>query len=650
MLGFALSIKNKQTVKSCNKTLKKETKYGIIKTTGISTMLCVEVKIMKKLKIISFILALTIAACSLTACGDSATPGEKNGDLVSETPNSIGLVDDSIKTGAEEVTAITGSTDVSGKVVDSEGIIDKAGHRIYSTGQKDDGGLTIYTTGKKDSKGNILYTKNRLDSFGNMIYYTGSYDKNGKLTLTPSSESPDYSSNETPTQKVTKAAVTTSTTVGIKNPGKKSVLEAACEYTKFFGGSGLDAFRKVAACKDGGYVAAGISGSKDGDYTGVSGEWDIQHTSLVKYTVDGKVAWKYIIGGDNQVTLNDVIELKDGTIVAAGQTGAKKGSVVKTADTISAFIVRLSKDGSEMWKYVFPSDSSSTGDYISSLAATPDGGFVAGGKAISESGFFTGTRKGGTKAFIFKFDKNCNIKWRKILEGAKSNNFSALAVNSDGDIYGTCVTMSSDGDFLGIKFKTIQASNTVLVKLNKKGDLEWAEYLQGSGDSEYNSVAATDDGGCIVGGTYSIYKRADGIYSMSFGKHDGYVIRYNAKGQVCWARVIGGEKNDSVTAVIPIEGGYAVVGQTESVSDNFQGYKSGGAADGYIIFLNEKGETTTTIRLDGAMDDSVMDIAELSDGSLAIAGWTRSDDLAFRGSNAKKQYMGYVSRYTTTVK
>ena len=247
-------------------------------------------------------------------------------------------------------------------------------------------------------------------------------------------------------------------------------------------------------------------------------------------------------------------------------------------------------------------------------------------------------------------DKNCNIKWRKILEGAKSNNFSALAVNSDGDIYGTCVTMSSDGDFLGIKFKTIQASNTVLVKLNKKGDLEWAEYLQGSGDSEYNSVAATDDGGCIVGGTYSIYKRADGIYSMSFGKHDGYVIRYNAKGQVCWARVIGGEKNDSVTAVIPIEGGYAVVGQTESVSDNFQGYKSGGAADGYIIFLNEKGETTTTIRLDGAMDDSVMDIAELSDGSLAIAGWTRSDDLAFRGSNAKKQYMGYVSRYTTTVK
>ena len=45
-----------------------------------------------------------------------------------------------------------------------------------------------------------------------------------------------------------------------------------------------------------------------------------------------------------------------------------------------------------------------------------------------------------------------------------------------------------------------------------------------------------------------------------------------------------------------------------------------------------------------------MDIAVLSDGSIAIAGWTKSDDQAFNGSNAKKQYMGYVSRYTATMK
>lgn len=604
---------------------------------------------MNKYKIIALLLVLAMSLCLFSACGDSATPGEKNDKLISETPDDLDIVDDELKKGAEEVTAITGATDPNGKVTDATGIVDKAGHRIYSTGLKDNYGKTIYTTGKKDSKGNILYTKNETDTFGDMIYYTGKY-KDGKLELEQTNESPDYSSNETPTTKASAAKITTSTTVGVKKPSKESVDEAKCEYTKFFGGSGLDAFRDVIGCKDGGFVAAGISASKDGDYKGVSGEWEMQHTSLVKYSSDGKVEWKYITGGNSQVNFNDVIELKDGTIVAAGQTAATSGDVVKTASTNSAFIVRLKADGTFMWKYVFPSDASSTGEYISSLAATPDGGFVAGGKAISESGFFTGTQKGGTKAFIFKFDKNGNIKWRKVLQGSKSNIISALAVNSDGDIYATCVTMSTDGDFSGIRFNKIRTENTVLLKLNKKGDLDWAEYLQGSGKSEFNTLAVTDDGGCVVGGTFTIYKRADGIYTMNYGKRDGYVLRYNSKGQVCWSRLIGGADDDSVLGIACIKGGFAVVGQSKSSTEDFQGYKVGGGSDGYILYLNDEGKTTATVRLNGAQDDSAMDVAVLSDGSIAIAGWTKSDDQAFNGSNAKKQYMGYVSRYTATMK
>jgi hypothetical protein len=604
---------------------------------------------MNKYKIIALLLVLAMSLCLFSACGDSATPGEKNDKLISETPDDLDIVDDELKKGAEEVTAITGATDPNGKVTDATGIVDKAGHRIYSTGLKDNYGKTIYTTGKKDSKGNILYTKNETDTFGDMIYYTGKY-KDGKLELEQTNESPDYSSNETPTTKASAAKITTSTTVGVKKPSKESVDEAKCEYTKFFGGSGLDAFRDIIGCKDGGFVAAGISASKDGDYKGVSGEWEMQHTSLVKYSSDGKVEWKYITGGNSQVNFNDVIELKDGTIVAAGQTAATSGDVVKTASTNSAFIVKLKSDGTFMWKYVFPSDASSTGEYISSLAATPDGGFVAGGKAISESGFFTGTQKGGTKAFIFKFDKNGNIKWRKVLQGSKSNIISALAVNSDGDIYATCVTMSTDGDFSGIRFNKIRTENTVLLKLNKKGDLDWAEYLQGSGKSEFNTLAVTDDGGCVVGGTFTIYKRADGIYTMNYGKRDGYVLRYNAKGQVCWSRLIGGADDDSVLGIACIKGGFAVVGQSKSSTEDFQGYKVGGGSDGYILYLNDEGKTTATVRLNGAQDDSAMDVAVLSDGSIAIAGWTKSDDQAFNGSNAKKQYMGYVSRYTAKMK
>ena len=106
---------------------------------------------MNKYKIIALLLVLAMSLCLFSACGDSPTPGEKNDKLISETPDDLDIVDDELKKGAEEVTAITGATDPNGKVTDATGIVDKAGHRIYSTGLKDNYGKTIYTTGKKDS-------------------------------------------------------------------------------------------------------------------------------------------------------------------------------------------------------------------------------------------------------------------------------------------------------------------------------------------------------------------------------------------------------------------------------------------------------------------------------------------------------------------
>ena len=122
-------------------------------------------------KIIAFLLALVLIVTTFAACGNSKTPGKKNEDELEKTPDSLNIVTDEDLVKAEDVTAITGATDVNGNVVDRVGITDKNGHKIYSTGQKDSAGQLIYTTGKVDSKGNVLYTKNNVDSFGNLIYY-----------------------------------------------------------------------------------------------------------------------------------------------------------------------------------------------------------------------------------------------------------------------------------------------------------------------------------------------------------------------------------------------------------------------------------------------------------------------------------------------
>ncbi|MBQ7549232.1 MAG: hypothetical protein IJT03_05965 [Clostridia bacterium] len=599
---------------------------------------------MNKMKVLAIISALAIAVCSFSSCGNASTPGAKNDDEVKETPETIELVSDN--TIVEDVTSITGATDPSGKVTDSVGINDKQGHKIYSTGQIDVGGDTIYTTGKKATTGDILYTKNKTDSFGNIIYYTGKYDKNGKLTLTATTEAPDYTSNETPKAAIVQGSTTTTKTVGEKANSKIRINDAECKFTKYFGGSGVDTFAASDSCKDGGFVVAGTSSSKDGDCADADKDWGTVHGVVAKYSADGKLEWKYAAGGDSYLFFYDVTVLKDGTVIAVGDNYSSDSDAPSHSAMFSGYIVRLDEDGKLMWSYSFPGDGKSNGEYISTVKATPDGGFVAGGKADSTAGFFSGTKEKGSKAFVFKFDKNCNLKWRRILTGSKSNDIAAIDVNSSGEIYACCVTTSTDGDFSAIRLSSAATKNTVLLKLSKNGDLKWAKYLEGSGNSEFKTVFATSDGGCIVGGSYTIIGVANGIYSMNYGQSDGYVIRYNSDGDVCWSRTVGGTKADYINAVAEVEGGYVIAGTTSSNDMDFQGQKIGGGSDGFIMYLNNQGKTTATVIQDGTADDGSTSVCVLKDGSVGVAGWTKSKDNAFAGSGASAQSKAFVSRYT----
>ena len=592
---------------------------------------------------IVLVVAVVVGIVVIAATGNAKTPGKKNDDELEKTPDSIVLIEDGEIVKKEDVTAITGATSPDGTVTDKEGIIDKNGHKIYSTGQKDSVGQLIYTTGKVNSKGQILYTKNNVDSFGNLIYYTGTYNSDGKLMLKPTTDKPDYTTNERPSV-VSPTQPSTSTTVPVNVENTKKITDAKRESISYFGGSGADFFNSVAPCKDGGYVASAYSSSYNGSLEGVDKNW-AGHGCVVKYDVDGKELWKYVVGGDSEVSFNDVTELKDGTIIAVGYTLSETEAPARTSSAHSGLIVRLKKTGEVMWTYVFPGDMSTKGEFLSCVDAAPDGGFVVGGKAISSAGFFKSEEE-GIKAFLIKFDKNCNVKWRRVLTGSMSNEFSAVSVNSSGDVYATCETVSTDGDFAGITYSSALTKNTVLVKLDKKGNLEWKKYLESTGNSEYNTVYATDDGGCVVGGSFTVKKKADGIYNMTYGKSDGYVIRYNSKGELHWARLIGGAGNDYINDITEIDGGFVVVGQTTSSNLDFQGEKPGGEEDGFVMYLDEKGYTTVKMLLDGDKADGAMGVCTLDDGTVAVSGWTKSGHSFFNKSKAGNQQMAFVSRFS----
>ncbi|MCQ2484955.1 MAG: hypothetical protein MJ168_06440 [Clostridia bacterium] len=601
------------------------------------------------------IIIIAVAACVVIAGiifgvifanRNTKVPGKKNESDIAKSPEAIEIIDEKDKTTVADVTAITAGVDGKGNVVDSKGIVDVSGHKIYATGEKNNSGETIYTTGKKASNGLVLYTLNKKDSLGQQIYYTGIY-KDGKLQLTNTAEKPDYTTNDTP-KKHNNTPATTSTTVGYKGTSKLEITGAKYEYFKYFGGSGVDTFRSVNECKDGGYVAVCLSQSYNGDFDGTSKDWGV-HSAVVKYDAAGKQSWKYITGGDGMIALEEAVELKDGSVVAVGSTSATDTQAPLNSKLTSSIIIRLDKNGKLIWMYSFPGDKEQEGDFASSVAAAPDGGFVVGGKAVTTGGFFAGENK--NKAYLFKFDKNCNLKWRRTLTGSMSNTFEAVSVADNGDIYATCVTTSSDGDFSAlVKGKSPTSKNTVLVKLDKGGDLKWSKNLDGSGNSDFKAVCATSDGGCVVAGSYTLAGRADGIYNISYGKSDGFVIRYDSKGNVCWARNFGGSQNDYIFDITEVNGGFALTGNTQSVDYNFQGCGNSGEQDAFVIYINESGEFSCAEMLDGKGADEGLGICTLTDGNVVIAGTSKSADGAFTGSGAGGQFKAFVAKYKATTK
>ena len=597
---------------------------------------------MNKKKILAAVLSFILIAGSFSACGNSATPGKNNDGELKKAPEALSIISDEEKTTAAEVTAITAGVDANGKVVDDKGIVDVTGHKIYSTGVKDSNGMLIYTTGKKASNGRILYTKNQLNSFGQQIYYTGVYNDKGELKLSTTTEKPDYTTNNTPVNSA-KVERTTTTTIGIKEKDSFNITDAKSNYIKFFGGSAMDIFSDIAPCKDGGYVCVGYSQSHDGDLNKADKDW-AGHPFIVKYTASGEQKWSYTTGGDGEINITGITELKDESVVAVGSTIATDTDAPTHTKGSSSIIMRLDKNGKLIWMYSFPGDKNQDGDYASCVAATSDGGFVVGGKASSNTGFFTGDY-GKIKSYIFKFDKNCNIKWRKILSGTKSSNFAAIDVAKNGDIYAICVTSADDGDFSGLIKGVTMSKNSLLVKLNKSGKLEWSKNLDGTGNSDFTAVCALDDG-CVIGGNYNVYKRADGIFSITYGKTDAFIMRCNSKGEVNWARNFGGSSVDYITGIAQVEGGFAITGRTASVDYDLQGQKAGGEDDGFVAYLNSKGETCTVYRLDGSRDDSATGVCTLKDGSVAICGWTKSKNSFFGSSDTNNQYKGFVANFT----
>lgn len=185
------------------------------------------------------------------------------------------------------------------------------------------------------------------------------------------------------------------------------------------------AFLSVQQTADEGYVAAGYTGT----VTALNGS-DSGNFYIAKYKLDGTVDWTKNYGGSGVDKAYSVIELAGSGYLVAGLTSSVDGDVTGNhrAGYADVWLLRLDASGDIVWKKCYGGSGT---DSAYAVVQTTDNGFLITGSSTSQNGDVT-TNAGGVDAWVFKVDGQGNLLWQKSYGGTGNEAFKSAVSDGSG--------------------------------------------------------------------------------------------------------------------------------------------------------------------------------------------------------------------------
>ncbi len=156
------------------------------------------------------------------------------------------------------------------------------------------------------------------------------------------------------------------------------------QWEKNYGGNKNEYLYGLDITSDGGFILAGHSESSDGDVTGNHGGIDYW---AVKVDAHGNMQWQKCLGGSGDDIANSVCAARDGGYVIAGYTESKDGDVSSGHGLRDYWVVKLNWEGKLQWEQ---SLGGSSFDEAWSVQSTIEGGYIVAGYTSSNDGDVTG--------------------------------------------------------------------------------------------------------------------------------------------------------------------------------------------------------------------------------------------------------------------
>jgi hypothetical protein len=280
-----------------------------------------------------------------------------------------------------------------------------------------------------------------------------------------------------------------------------------------------------------------------------------------------------------------------------------------------------------------------------SISTDASGNVYATGYFFSPSLTFgtttlTNASNGTADIFVVKYDASGNVIWAKSAGGVNSDKGLGVSADASGNVLVTGPFYSPS-----ITFGTTTLVNTdnsgnsadiFVVKYDANGNVLWAKSSGGTSYEYGNSISTDSNGNVLVTGYFDSPSITFGTTTLtnSGSSTDIFIVKYDANGNILWAKSAGGTNLDGGYGVsTDANGNVFVAGIFLSPSINFGSTTltnvSSGNADIFVVKYDANGNVLWAKKAGGTAYDRVTGISVDVNGNVLITGYFNSSSIAF---------------------
>jgi len=438
-------------------------------------------------------------------------------------------------------------------------------------------------------------------------------------------------------------------------------------WDKRYGGGGWDGFWRILSIPGGGYLLGGsstsnASGEKSENKQGRSDYW------VVRIDANGSKLWDKTYGGTGDDWISGMTLTNDAgfLLTAYSDSNASGDKSEGSENTLNYWMVRIDANGSKLWDKTLISQS---GSHSKDLIATDDGNYIVLGLAWAsgEGGDRSHPTYGKADFWAVKIDDEGNKLWDKNFGGSGGDfgqsviptddegylftghawtgisfdkseacrgNYDYWVVKTDADGNRNHFATDPDGDTLAWSISGgTDASKFTINAATGELTLNSSDYenpTDADGNNTYEvELTVTDPDNLTASKQVTINvtdvndapEIAQGAGPITFTiPEDAGVVSWSP-----WDKTFGGSFGDACNDVIAtVDGGYLLVGDSNSTNDGDRSEGSRGGRDFWAVKIDASGAKVWDKRYGGSGNDLCRDVIATSDGGYLLAGWSDS--------------------------